>query len=123
MKKFLISVTTLCLFLTLITSLFSCSNNQSQYYGTWKATSVEINGVVFTIDELEEMGDDSLSDFRIEIKPGNKAYVFSEGEGVYVKWEISENKIKIGIRECFIEDGKLVVQNNSTIKIYLSKQN
>lgn len=121
MKKILISI--FCVFLSIIftTSLTACGNNEEQYYGNWNSVSAKIDEVIYTIEELEEIGDYSLSDFSIEIKQDGKAYIYSEGQGSYVKWELTKKGIKIGVRECFLEDELLSLTNNA-ITIYLSKK-
>lgn len=101
-------------------ALLGCGNNEEQYYGTWNSVSVKKDGVLYTIEEIEGMGDYSFSDFRIEIKEGAKAYVYSDGYGSYYKWELTNNGIKIGIRECYLENNFLAITNNG-ITVYLSK--
>ena len=116
MKKFLAMLLTVLMTIVLV----ACGNSEKQYYGTWDSVSAKVEGSTFTIDELETMGDYSLSDFRIVIKEGGKAYVYSEGNGATLDWEITDDGIKIGVRECVLKDDLLSIENNG-ITIYLSK--
>lgn len=120
MKKTLISLLFICVSIFFTMSLTACGNNEKQYYGTWNSVSAKVNGVTYTIEELEDMGDYTLSDFRIEIKENGQAYIYSEGQGSYVNWKLTKKGIKIGERECFLKNDLLSVTNND-ITIYLSK--
>ena len=116
MKKFLAMLLTVLMAIVLV----ACGNNEKQYYGTWDSVSAKVDGSIFTIDELEAMGDYSLSDFRIVIKEGGKAYVYSEESGVTLDWKTTDDGIKIGVKECVFKDDLLSIENNG-ITIYLSK--
>lgn len=107
-------------FIVAIVLLSIFSNDNVSYYGTWDIHSVNMEGSVFTISELETMGDYSLSDFRIVIKEGGKAWIYSQGSGTTLDWENTKDGIKIGVRECSFENKLLSIENNGII-IYLSK--
>ncbi len=96
------------------------TKKESGFCGTWNVISAEKDGTEFTIEELETMGDDTLSDFQIIVKGGGKAYAYSQGNGVLVDWEKTENGIKIGVQEFALSDGKLSIENNG-IKLNLEK--
>lgn len=103
--------------------LTACGNEakkESEFCGTWNSVSAEAEGAEFTIEELEATGDDTLSDFQIIIKDGGKAYVYSQGNGALVDWEKTEKGIKIGVRDCTINDGMISIENNG-IKVNLKK--
>lgn len=102
----------------ILLSIFS--NDNVSYCGTWDIHSVNIEGSVYTISELETMGDYSLSDFRIVIKEGGKAWIHSQGSGTTFDWENTKDGIIIGVRECSFENKLLSIDNNGII-IYLSK--
>lgn len=95
--------------------------NEDWFTGTWNISSVEIDGSTFTIDEIEAMGDTSLSDFQIVIKDGGKAYVYSNGEGTLVDWKATESGISIGIRECTFDESKQLNLEINGNKLILSK--
>ncbi|MDR0951301.1 MAG: hypothetical protein LBM18_00030 [Oscillospiraceae bacterium] len=96
------------------------TSGEHQFLGTWAAVSVEKDGSVFTIDELEAMGDNSISDFSIVVKEGGKAYVSAEGQSAMVDWSTKDGGITLGVQDCTFNDGKLCVENNG-VKIYLEK--
>ena len=54
--------------LILVSACGSKEKGGKRYYGTWKATQAEIEGSVFTVEELEAVGDDTISDTYIIIK-------------------------------------------------------
>lgn len=116
MKK-LLSIL-LCVVMCL--SFVGCGNSDKQYYGTWDSVKVNIEGDSFLIEELEEMGDYSLSDFRIIIKENGSAYIYSEGNGTTLNWKKTDNGITVGVKECVLEDDFLLIENGD-ITIYLSK--
>ncbi len=120
MKKIITTIMILCLTFICSINLFACGNKAEQYYGTWNSVSAKIDGLTYTIEELEQLGDYTLSDFSIEINDDGKAYIYSQGQGNYVKWELTRKGIKIGERECFLEKELLSITNNG-ITIYLSK--
>ncbi len=120
MKKILSISFVICLLVSMSISLVACNNSAKQYYGTWNSVSANIDGTTYSIEELENMGDYTLSDFRIEIHKDGKAYIYSESQGTYVNWELTDNGIKIGVRECFLENDLLSMTNNG-ITIYLQK--
>ena len=96
------------------------ANNESEYWGTWDIHSVNIEGSLFTIEEIEAMGDYSMSDFRITIKEGGKAYVYSQGDGDFVDWTLTEEGINIGSRVCTIQDDMLTLEVNDNM-MYFTK--
>ncbi len=81
--------------LILVSACGSKGKGGNRYYGTWKATQVEIDGSLFTVDELEAVGDDSISDTYIIIKEGGKAYLHDRYDSELTDWSIEENGIKI----------------------------
>ena len=88
----------LILFITMLILVSACGSGEQggkKYYGTWKATQVEIEGSVFTVDELEAVGDDSVSDAYIIIKEGGKAYLHDRYDSDLMDWSVAENGIKI----------------------------
>lgn len=82
--------------LILVSACGSKEKGGKQYYGTWKATQAEIEGSVFTVEELEAVGDDTISDTYIIIKEGGKAYLHDRYDSEVMDWSIEENGIKIG---------------------------
>lgn len=127
MKKLFVLLISLFLILT----LSACNDDEKpqddpekitadKFYGTWDSHSAKIDGSIFTIEELETMGDYSLSNFRIIIKEGGKAYAYAEGEGELIDWELTDTGIKIGIRDCALHDNLLSMTNND-VTVFLSK--
>lgn len=120
MKK----ATGILLLLMMVLSLASCGkssgNGESTLFGTWNAVKVKVGGSQFTIEELETMGDYTMSDISFVIKEGGKAYVYSEGYGELVDWSSTSDGIKIGDIECSENDGFICVENNDII-IFMEK--
>lgn len=112
----------LCVLLVavMILGLCACGPNEDEILGTWTIDSVEVNGSSFTIDELEAMGDYSLSDVQLVVKAGGQAYMTADGEGTMVEWEKTPSGIKIGIRDCEIENGLLCASDDEK-KMFLKK--
>lgn len=112
------------LVLMMVLSLASCGkssgNGESTLYGTWNAVKVKVEDSQFTIEELEAMGDYTMSDLFFIIKEGGKAYVHSEGYGELVDWSSTSDGIKIGVIECSENDGFICVENND-ITIFMEK--
>ena len=119
-KKMIVIFGLMIVLLITVVLILVFANDKSSYYGTWDIQSVNMEGSVFTISELETIGDYSLSDFRIVIKEGGKAWIHSQGSGTTLDWEKTSNGIKIGVRECSYENELLSIENNGVI-IYLSK--
>ena len=90
--------------------LVGCGSKTDSLFGTWKADSVEVDGVKYTIAELEAMGDDSMSGAQIVIKDGGKAYVADGEDGDIVDWVQTETGIKIGEQDCAIVDGMICLE-------------
>lgn len=107
MKKLL----TLFLVVIMALSLVACGGSEDKITGTYKADSVEVEGVKYTISELEAMGNDSLSTAQIVIKDGGKAYISDDTSGDIVDWEKTENGIKIGGQECTSVDDFLCIEH------------
>lgn len=119
-KVLVISVATISLIMMLASCGDVVENKESAYYGTWDAVCVNVDGSEITIEELETAGDYSLSDFRIVIKKGGQAYIYSEGLGDFVDWALNDDGITIGVRDCYLEDDFLCIENNDIV-IYLEK--
>lgn len=115
MKRILVAI----LALTLIFSLAGCSG-KNELVGTWEVESVFIGESSFTVEELESMGDDSVSDLKIILKDGGKAYVLENGEGDLLDWEETEGTMKIGYLEFKLENGKLCMGEDD-LKILFAK--
>ncbi len=115
MKKIL----SIILALTLILALAACGteNNaqKDELYGTWQIVSVEADGSTFTLDEVEAMGDDSLSNISIVIKEGGKACLMENGDGDIVDWSKTSDGIKIGVIDCKIVDGLITIEKNGNV--------
>lgn len=84
---------------------------ESKYLGTWDIHSVKIDGSILTIEEVEVAYDDTLSDFRVIIKEGGKAYLHVDGESELIDWTLTEEDgFMLGEQACTIEDGMLTFQ-------------
>ncbi len=113
----LISTTLLCV------SLVACGEQQGlkdQLLGTWEPDSVVIKETILTIREVEDMGDDSLSDFSIIINDNGIAYLKDGDSSEQVTWEKTDDGILIGEVECSIEEDYVILENNG-IQIRLKK--
>lgn len=97
------------------------SSSKNSLLGTWSPESVEINGSTYKVSELEAMGDYSISDLYIVIKEGGSAYVYENGSGAQVEWSEVSGGVKLGIQECKVVDGKIILENND-VKITLAKK-
>lgn len=120
MKKVVGVLLALMMLFSLVACGKSSGDEENMLYGTWNATSVELEGSKFTLEELKTMGDDTMSDLFFVIKEGGKAYVHSEGYGELVDWASTSGGIKIGVIECSVSDGFIHVENNDVI-IFMEK--
>lgn len=100
--------------------LVGCDSKTDSLFGTWRADSVEVDGVKYTIAELEIMGDDSMSEAQIVIKEGGKAYVADGNDGDIVDWVKTETGVKIGEQGCTIVDGMICLEYGEG-KVYFKK--
>ncbi len=119
MKK-IITLVVSTFFAVLLVACGSTEMSESDYFGTWEAIKAEAEGSIFTINELEALGDKSLSDFQFVIKEGGTAYVHAEGEGALVDWALSDAGITLGVMECEYEEDFLKLERNSVI-VYFEK--
>lgn len=104
----------------MIISLAGCGGKNSKFLGTWKAESVEVDGTKYTVSELKAMGGDDLSEAKIVIKDGGKAYISDSGVGDVVSWEIIENGIRIGESDCTVSDNMICIEHGEG-KVYFAK--
>lgn len=102
----------------MILTLTGCGNSMT---GTWELKSVEYDGSTYTIDELEAMGDDSMSDSFIILKDGGQAMVSDHASKMDVTWSQENNVVTIGEQECELVDGKLVLDTGYA-KLYFEKK-
>ncbi len=101
----------LLLLIAVMSIMFSgCSIEADNLIGTWKASSIEADGVKYTIPEIEAMGDDSTSDMQIVIKDGGKACLIDSVSSDIVDWEKTDSGIKIGEADCTIVDGMICIE-------------
>lgn len=101
---------------TLMLSLVSCGKSaESKYYGTWEIVSAENDGAKFTLDELEALGDDSLSGISLILKEGRKACILENGKGDIVDWSVTSGGLKIGVLDCKVENDTILVEKNKVI--------
>lgn len=93
----------------------------SQYPGTWEITKVNVDGSDFTIDELEAMGDTSMSGMQLVIKDGGKCAIIEQGESTgIVDWSETETGIDMGVQKLTLDGEMLVLENNGN-KMYFEK--
>ena len=88
----------LALLFTMLILVSACGSKEKggkRYYGTWKATQAEVEGSIFTVEELEAVGDNSISDSYIIIKEGGKAYLRDPYDSELTDWTIEEGGINI----------------------------
>lgn len=109
--------------LSIVMGMVACGEAEppkSKYLGTWNATSLEAEGVSFTVDELKALGEDEFADFTFVIKEGGKAYVYVDGDSDLIDWEETEDGIKIGEAECVLQEEQLCLQEDD-YKIFFVK--
>ena len=107
---------------TIIMLVTACGGtSKNSLPGTWSAESAEYNGSTYTVSELEAMGDYSISELYVVIKEGGSAYVSDGGSGAMVEWSQQAGGIKLGIQDCKVVDGKIILENNG-VTITLAKQ-
>ena len=121
MKKKEILMAIICLLIVIFIMAACGGSSSDKFVGTWVAESAEVKGSVFSVDELEAMGDYSISNLFVVIKKGGAAYISEDGDGTTVDWKASGKGIKIGIQDCAVEAGKIILENNG-IKIFMIKQ-
>lgn len=89
--------------------------------GTWEPVKAEVEGSIFTIDELENMGDNSLDGFILILKDGGKAYVKDQQSEGIIDWKKNgEKSVAIGVKEMTIENNCIILENNG-VKLFLEK--
>ena len=98
------------------------TNPAAQYCGTWEVYGIGTGDTTVTLEELEATGDYSFSDFKLVIKQGGKAYLYAEGESAWIDWSLTGDGIKIGIRSCTLQNGRICLPGESEdTVIYLEK--
>lgn len=88
----------------------STGNSANKLTGTWEADSVDFEGSIFTIAELEASGDDSMSGLQIVLKDGGKAFVFDGESGDIFDWSEDGNTVTIGVMDCTVKDGCICLE-------------
>ncbi len=91
--------------------------------GTWEVDSVEIDGAVFTLSEIEKMGEDTdgAENWKIVLKDGGKALLIDENEdGTVADWSLTGPVLTIGIREFTVDGDKMYLEGNGN-KMYFKK--
>lgn len=106
--------------ITIVISLVACGEEEFKITGTWKAFKAEIDGVAFTVSEMEALGEDELSDFYLIVKDGGIAVAIQKGDTDKIDWEETENGYEIGYADCTIIDELLCVDNGYE-KIFFEK--
>lgn len=117
MKK---AISLLLLIAVMSTVFAGCSVEADNLIGTWKADSIEADGVKYTISEIEAMGDDSMSEAQIIIKDGGKALLSDGVSSDIVNWKKTSTGIKIGVENCAIVDGMIRIEYGECY-IYFAK--
>ncbi len=108
MKKFL----SLLVALVMVVSLTSCfgGGKKSSFLGTWEISKVEYDGVEYTMEELENLGDDSFEGILLVLKEGGKAGISESGYWEELDWEKTESGLVIGEIQCRFEGEYLVAE-------------
>lgn len=133
MKKIIIVIASLLLLLTGCGSNASSSSNEVEtkkkdelenIYGTWTMTRIKHNDSFYTIEELEALGDDGCSDVYFVFKEGGTVFGFNKGQQeLSNEWKYDEKTktVSIGVKELNYENGELILKDDESTFIYLTK--
>jgi hypothetical protein len=94
------------------TTVKTTAKPKSYYYGTWKSCGIESDGVYYTVEELESIGNNNITDFY-NILGEKSAYVYIQGQEYdNVTWRTTEDGVVIGSNVMKLESGKLLFDYN-----------
>ncbi|MBE5968851.1 MAG: hypothetical protein E7242_01325 [Lachnospiraceae bacterium] len=95
--------------IALMSMLFAVGCSKSSIEGTYTLTKIEKDGSTFTVEEMKALGEDSFEGIYVILKDGGSAYYFEAGKGELTTWEKTSDGVKIGLMECTLKDGNIIV--------------
>lgn len=110
MKKFTVIIACFAVMICLASCNANTVNNTS-IYGTWNAAGALIDGAEFTVQEIEDLGDDSLNGLVLVIKKGGKVYAHNDEFDELLNLVQNDNEFTIGELRAYIKDGHLYWEN------------
>ena len=128
MKKIIVFV--LCLLLLGACSTSGSSSRKAEkdpleyLYGTWKLSKVNYNGSDYSVEELEAMDNNSLSEIYLVLKEGGAAYAYSgiKDKGENDQWRYDkENNEVIFNNSTAKYDGTYLIMEESEGIVYFKK--
>lgn len=121
MKK---AISLLLAVLMMAAALSGCGKGADTLVGTWKADSIEADGIQYTVSDIEAIGESELSDIlrsmQLVLKEGGAAYISAGTDAVIVDWEKTNAGVRIGEEDCTIVDGMICLAQDEE-KIYFTK--
>lgn len=87
----------------------------TSFPGTWEAVNIEIDGSMFTVDEIKAVNN-SFTGLTLVLKDGGKAYA----NGSLFDWEQTDNGLIIGNLSCYFKDNYICVPDENFV-VYLEK--
>jgi len=97
------------------------NTDEKKVYGTWQLTHVLMEGVEYTVEEIDAMGDDSLNDFYLVFKAGGIVGGFIQDESDTMEYTVNGNVVEMGIRELILDGETLVMDGEDDSKVYFDK--
>ncbi len=120
MKKIILAF----LLIALLLSATACSTTKDEKYyaGKWEVASLEKNGVIMSVKELEELGNYNVSNFGIILKENGDAYFYYSNNSKLGEWSLSDNGIVMGGNVLTLVKNQLKwVESNSGEIYYFEK--
>ena len=123
----------MCALAVAITAM-ACGSADGTPYGTWKTEGAEVKGSMFTVEELEALGEYGISDMYFILKEGGAGYFYKDGASVLFEWTQTEGGVIINGGEYAIQNGRIIaeideinvvfykVSNNQNITSALNEQ-
>lgn len=103
--------------------LTACAGTKTPAHcGTWAVSSISINSVEFTGEQLQAMGLDDVQSFRVILTSDGKAYLVDNGQVEQSEWRSSGDGLQIGTLKAAYQENQLSLNFGEGILLHLKKE-
>lgn len=113
----------IALVLVVAICLTACAGKKAPAHcGTWAVSSISLNGVEFTGEQLQAMGLDDVQDFRVILTSDGKAYLVDNGQVEQSEWRSSDDGLQIDSLKATYQENQLALNFGEGILLHLKKE-